>query len=82
MKGYIYKYTFPNGKVYIGQTMTTVENRHQQHITEYSGKGNPRLWEAFQQFKDYELETIQTVEVNNQNMLKLKLNQKIGRAHV
>jgi hypothetical protein len=75
MKGYIYKYTFPNGKVYIGQTMTTVENRHQQHITEYSGKGNPRLWEAFQQFKDYKLETIQTVEVNNQNMLKLELNQ-------
>ncbi len=30
--GYIYKYTFPNGKVYIGQTAQTVEARHYQHM--------------------------------------------------
>lgn len=31
-KGYIYKYTFPNGKIYIGQTKTSVEQRHKQHL--------------------------------------------------
>lgn len=30
--GYIYKYTFPNGKVYIGQTTKTVEERFQAHV--------------------------------------------------
>lgn len=31
-KGYIYKYTFPNGKVYIGQTAQNLEDRHYQHL--------------------------------------------------
>lgn len=31
-KGVIYKYTFPNGKVYIGQTAQNLEDRHYQHL--------------------------------------------------
>lgn len=75
MKGYIYKYTFPNGKVYIGQTRTSIELRHKQHITEYSGKGNPRLWEAFNKYKDYKLDVMQTIECADQNELMYQLNQ-------
>lgn len=33
MKGYIYKYTYPNGKVYIGQTTTSIEKRWSEHIS-------------------------------------------------
>jgi predicted GIY-YIG superfamily endonuclease len=33
LKGYIYKYTYPNGKVYIGQTTTSVEKRWQEHVS-------------------------------------------------
>ena len=31
-KIFIYKYTYPNGKVYIGQTRTSVNERHNQHM--------------------------------------------------
>ncbi len=33
LKGYIYKYTYPNGKVYIGQTTTSVEKRWKEHVS-------------------------------------------------
>ncbi len=33
LKGYIYKYTYPNGKVYIGQTTTSVEKRWYEHVS-------------------------------------------------
>ncbi len=33
LKGYIYKYSYPNGKVYIGQTTTSIEKRWQEHVS-------------------------------------------------
>ena len=32
-QGFIYKYTYPNGKVYIGQTRISVRERHYQHMS-------------------------------------------------
>lgn len=48
--GYIYKYTAPNGKSYIGQTQTTLEKRKKDSYG--SGyKGSPSFWHAIQYFK-------------------------------
>ena len=48
MKGYIYKYTFPDGKVYIGQTRRPIELRHAEHLNPSTGPLNPGFWEAYQ----------------------------------
>jgi hypothetical protein len=50
MKGYIYKYTFPDGKVYIGQTVRPVAARHREHITPSTGRVNVGFWEAYQKY--------------------------------
>ncbi|MGL5964449.1 MAG: GIY-YIG nuclease family protein [Fusobacteriaceae bacterium] len=34
MQGIIYKATFPNGKVYIGQTTSSIEDRKIQHVSD------------------------------------------------
>ncbi len=47
-KGYIYKYTFPDGKVYIGQTRRPPEERHREHFDEKIGKLNTKFWEAYE----------------------------------
>lgn len=57
MKGYIYKYTFPDGKVYIGQTKN-LENRKRQHLDPSSGPTNTGFWEAYQRFGTFEFEVI------------------------
>lgn len=40
MKGYIYKYTFSDNKVYIGQTRRNPEIRHKEHLSESVGPMN------------------------------------------
>ena len=50
MKGFIYKYTFPDGKVYIGQTRRPLEVRHKEHLNPKIGRLNPKFWEAFKKF--------------------------------
>lgn len=62
LKGYIYKYTFPNGKVYIGQTRRDIEVRIEEHIHPVQGKTNPALWAAYQEFGNYNFEIIETIQ--------------------
>lgn len=50
MKGIIYKYTFKDGKVYIGQTRRPQELRISEHFNEKTGPNNPALWEAYQKY--------------------------------
>ena len=61
-KGYIYKYTFPDGKVYIGQTRRPPELRHREHFDEKIGKLNSKFWEAYQTIGMPEFEIIETIE--------------------
>ena len=67
MKGYIYKYTYPNGKVYIGQTRVSVEARHKQHMWSYKNDIERRtLCEiAIAKYGEPIVETIETIEVDD-----------------
>ena len=73
MKGYIYKYTFPDGKVYIGQTKN-LEMRKQQHVSPVSGPSNKGFWEAYQRFGKYEFEVIRELEYEKED----ELNHYLG----
>lgn len=73
MKGYIYKYTFPDGKVYIGQTKN-LEKRRRQHINPSTGPVNTGFWEAYSRFGKYKFEVIKELEYDNESELTYYLN--------
>ena len=72
-KGYIYKYTYPNGKVYIGQTRVSVEERHKQHMWASKHDDDRRcLCEvAIAKYGEPILETIEVVDVDDANITDL-----------
>lgn len=74
MKGIIYKYTFPDGKVYIGQTRNQ-EKRKREHIDPKTGPVNTGFWEAYQRFGTYEYEVIREIESDNEDELIDLLNR-------
>ena len=74
MKGIIYKYTFPDGKVYIGQTRNP-EKRMRDHVDPKIGPGNKGFWEAYQRFGTYEYEVIRELESDNEDELIDLLNR-------
>lgn len=76
MKGYIYRYTFPDGKIYIGQTRRPIEMRHAEHINPSTGPMNPGFWAAYQKLGMPELTVLETVEADNIDMLVQLLNHK------
>ena len=78
MKGYIYKYTFPNSKVYIGQTRTSVKERHYQHMYASKHKHLATVVEtAIAKYGEPQLDVIETIEVNDTEPTTLvkKLNE-------
>ena len=74
MKGYIYRYTFPDGKVYIGQTRRPEDLRIKEHLTESIGSANKGFWEAYTKYGECEYATIATIESDNLDELVAKLN--------
>jgi GIY-YIG catalytic domain. len=74
MKGIIYKYTFPDGKVYIGQTRNP-EKRKREHIDPKTGPVNTGFWEAYQKFGTYEYEVLREIESDNEDELIDLLNR-------
>lgn len=74
MKGIIYKYTFPDGKVYIGQTRNP-EKRKREHIDPKTGPVNTGFWEAYQRFGTFEYEVIREIESDNEDELIDLLNR-------
>lgn len=71
-RGYIYKYTFPNGKVYIGQTRVSVRERHYQHMSASKDPDRRTLCEvAIAKYGEPSYETIETIEVDDHENLKL-----------
>lgn len=73
--GYIYKYTFPDGKVYIGQTKRPIKARHREHINKSTGPLNPGFWEAYEKFGTAELTVLETVEAESSIELVNILNE-------
>ena len=47
MKGYIYKYKFPNVEVHIGQTRCSPDERHREYSAEEFGKVNSNFLGAY-----------------------------------
>lgn len=74
-KGYIYKYTFPDGKVYIGQTRRPPEERHREHFDEKIGKLNTKFWEAYETIGMPDFEIIDAIESKRVQDLVPMLNE-------
>ena len=74
MKGIIYKYTFPDGKVYIGQTRRHPEKRKREHLDENAGPTNSGFGEAYKKFGTYEYEELWQSECEDEDELVWKLN--------
>ena len=74
MIGFIYKYTSPSGKSYIGQTIKTVEQR-----AKYTGEGYkkcPVFYRAILKygFENFTCEILEQIEAQTKQELKEKLN--------
>lgn len=76
MQGVIYKYTFPDGKIYVGQTRRPLEIRHKEHISPVTGPLNPGFWSAYQKFRTVQLEILETIEQENGIALTDALNAR------
>lgn len=80
--GYIYKYTFPNGKVYIGQTAQTMEARHYQHMYNADHLDAERsillVDRAIHKYGEPKLEIVETImyEDNDPIGFQEELNEK------
>ena len=80
LKGYIYKYTYPNGKVYIGQTTTSVEKRWKEHVSNSKSLRSKMIGDAaIKKFgkENIKIEVLEEVEVDETKptLLVEKLNQ-------
>lgn len=73
-KGVIYKYTFPNGKVYIGQTIHP-RSRKTQHLCESTGARHISFWRAYKKYGTFEYEEIEIVEESSKEALCERLNE-------
>lgn len=72
-RGVIYRYTFPNGKVYIGQT-NNPRSRMLQHLSEKTGSRNVAFWRAYKKYGKYEYDEIEVVEEKTPELLRDRLN--------
>lgn len=71
-KGFIYKYTYPNGKVYVGQTRNSVKQRHYEHMSASKDPERRTLCElAIAKYGEPILETVETIEVEDNEATKL-----------
>lgn len=71
MKGYIYKYLFPNGRIYIGQTLNP-KKRHYEHLYASKHSKLSSVCElAIAKHGEPEFEIIETIEVSDKEKTKL-----------
>lgn len=74
MKGIIYKYTFSDGKVYIGQTRRHPEKRKREHLDEVIGPTNSGFWEAYKRLGEPEYTELYQMEKDDVDELVSELN--------
>lgn len=68
-KGFIYKYTSPNGKVYIGQTINSLAQRAKNITSGIGYKKCKAFWNAIQkyQFQNFQVDILEEVKVDQLN---------------
>ena len=74
MKGIIYKYTFSDGKVYIGQTRRHPEKRRREHLNTIVGPSNSGFWDAYKKYGEPKYEELFEVELDDVDELVQILN--------
>lgn len=74
MKGIIYKYTFSDGKVYIGQTRRHPEKRKREHFDELVGPTNTGFWDAYKKLGKPDYEELLQIERDDVDELVYELN--------
>lgn len=74
--GYIYKCTFPDGKVYVGQTKKNPLKRYKEHLDPSPKRGptNPRFWAEYLKQGKPSLEILEKVERKDRDSLSYALN--------
>ena len=75
-KGVIYKYTFPNGKVYIGQTRRDPSIRHREHFLPSTGPLNNAFWQAYKEQGEPAFEILEDYQSEDMEELVCILNQR------
>lgn len=73
MKGTIYKYTFSDNKVYIGQTRHATL-RYKEHFDKSLGPTNSALWDAYQRLGEPKYEVLYEKDFENEYELERTLN--------
>lgn len=74
--GVIYLYTFPNGKVYVGQTRRNPKVRHREHLDSKTGPTNGAFWKAYQEQGEPKYEILETHQLENVEELIDVLNER------
>lgn len=72
MKGTIYKYTFSDGKVYIGKSIRAGQ-RMKEHFDKNSGPSNPGFYEAYQRLGEPTYEVLFEEDFSNILDLQVRL---------
>lgn len=67
-------YTFPDGKIYVGQTRRMPEKRMREHLDSSTGPTNSGFWEAYKRFGKYEYKELYITENENVDELVAELN--------
>jgi len=76
MKGYIYKCTFSDGRVYIGQTRKNPEKRLKEHCSPSTGSVNTAFWHAYQKYGVPRLEVLEEIECDTIDELVSEMNYR------
>lgn len=74
--GVIYLYTFPNGKVYVGQTRRDPQVRHREHFDSNLGPLNSAFWQAYQEQGTPEYKILETLQHEDVGGLVNLLNER------
>ena len=74
--GVIYLYTFPNGKVYVGQTRRDPKLRHREHLDPQTGPANSAFWKAYQEQGEPLYEILERIEHEEVDTLVNMLNER------
>ena len=74
--GVIYLYTFPNGKVYVGQTRRDPKVRHREHLDPKIGPTNSAFWKAYQEQGEPQYEILETHQFEDVEELIDVLNKR------